>query len=844
MRYLFFELLLCLLLPAGRELAAQSRHDSLYKAVSESSCNIIAPMISDDGRWLTVRKRSWLPAMGTSDFDNDTILIFDARKPGKSVIASYRTAIRSLAFTGNNILILSDSLQTELLSLEKQTSIYYRDVKKAEALKGKTRFLLHYNKQENDRLELRDNDGKLLNSLDNVYRYYTTSQGHVYAVSETGKNEFKITLLNDSETEQLYETSLKIGYLDIDPDGQGLMIREEDPAGNSEEIVYLDAESKTAWPLKEVLPATIRRGFTDVIHEGNSYFVKTYNEKEKKADTIADIWYGNDNQIEEKFNPPVDVFTYIWEPAGHTIIRVGTDDLTTSFSIGSDRYFLSFDPSKFRDFTRDYPLLQMFVYDKISGQYSILDTIEPQLQLSVDGEYALSQKDKEWYLYHIASGNKKLIPGKDLGEPWFTDDGKAILFEGDGALWQYELNTGTLTEAAVFKGYRTSVVNNEEESLGVPHGSFNKAHVNLQRPLIIKLYDPQENVTSYVLWHKGKSEVIVPPTTGYIQNLRTDDTYSHFVFTEENYNLPPRLVYSETGRKEQVLYQSNKENSAIFSLRQEIISYTNSDGDPLKGILYYPLNYDPSVKYPMVVHIYEKQRKYSNLYPFPSYNDEEGFNIRLLTEKGYFVYLPDIRIQWGKGPGLNALDCVNKSLDALNGIQSIDKHGIGLIGHSFGGYETDFIATHSTRFAAYVSGSAHSDILRAYYSFNFGFQYPDHVRIESNQYKMGVPFSANKTLYFENNPIYYAENVNAPVLLWSGTEDQNVTSDNTMAFYIALRRNGKTVTMLFYKGEEHGLQNQQASFDLTCRILDWFDYYLKGDTGIEWISKGMTKGAR
>ena len=275
------------------------------------------------------------------------------------------------------------------------------------------------------------------------------------------------------------------------------------------------------------------------------------------------------------------------------------------------------------------------------------------------------------------------------------------------------------------------------------------------------------------------------------------------------------------------------ENNAIFSLRQEIISYTNSDGMPLKGILYYPLNYNPSEKYPMVVHIYEKQRHYSNLYPYPSYNDETGFNIRLLLEKGYFVYLPDILIQWGKGPGLNALDCVNHALDAIAGNPLIDTDNVGLIGHSFGGYETDFIATHSGRFAAYVSGSGHSDILRDYYSFNYGFLRPDLVRIEANQYKMGVPFSGNKELYFRNNPINYAEQVTAPVLLWSGTEDQNVTSDNTMAFYIALRRNGKTVTALFYKGEGHGLQTQQAQFDLTSRTLDWFDYFLKDETEIE-----------
>ncbi len=832
-------LFLCLPVTAGRELAAQSRHDSLYKAVPESSYNITAPMISDDGNWLTVRKRSWMPAMGTSDFDNDTILIFDARKPGKSIIATYRTAIRKLAFTGNNILLLSDSLRTELLSLEKQTSICYKDVKQAKALKNKKQFLLHYSDRENDRLELHDNDGKLLNSLDNVYRYFTTSQGNVYAVSETGKNEFKVLLLNDGQTEQLYETSRKIEYLDIDPNEQGMMVLEEDPEEISQEIEYLDLKSKMVYPLKEVLPVAVQRVLTEVISEGTCYFLNTYSEKEKTEDPIVDVWYGSDNKLEEKIYPPVDVSTYVWEPRKHAIHQIENSNLTNKFNIGNDRYFLCFNPYKFQDYTREQAPLEMFVYDRVSDQYSILDTIEPELNLSADGEYALSPKGREWYLYHIPSGIKKLIPGKDMEKPRFTDDGRFVLFEGDGALWQYELKTGTLTETARFKGYQTSVVNGQWDGLSITHGRFDKNHLNFQDPLIIKLYDPQENVTSYILWHKGKSEVIVPPTTCNIQDLEADKAYSHFVYTEENYNLPPRLVYREMGRKEQVLYQSNKGNKAVFSLRQDIIPYTTSDGIPLKGILYYPLSYNPSAKYPMVVHIYEKQRRYSNLFPFPSYNDDSGFNIRMLIEKGYFVYLPDIFIHGKEGSGIDALDCVNNALDAIADNPSIDRRKIGLTGHSFGAYETNFIATHSNRFATFVSGSGPSDIIWASHAFNYNFLFPDWVRVESGQFNMRVSFSDDKFSYLENNPVYYAEKVNAPVLLWSGLDDKNVTSDHTMAFYNALRRNGKEVVALFYKGEGHCLRNPQAQFDLTSRILDWFDYFLKDDTGIEWISKGI-----
>ena len=298
------------------------------------------------------------------------------------------------------------------------------------------------------------------------------------------------------------------------------------------------------------------------------------------------------------------------------------------------------------------------------------------------------------------------------------------------------------------------------------------------------------------------------------------------------------------GKKETVLYQSNRQDKSILSLRQEIISYTNSDSIPLKGILYYPLGYDPSEKYPMVVHIYEKQNQLGNLYPYPSYYESLGFNIRLFLDKGYFVYLPDIVIQGKAGSGLDALDCVNHALDAVVHNPLIDKNRIGLIGHSFGGYETDYIATRSSRFAAYVSGSGHSDIVWDANSFNYNFYIPDYVRIETNMYKMGKPFSADKGLYFKNNPVYHSEKVNAPVLLWAGLEDKNVTSDHSMAFYNALRQNGKDVVALFYKGERHNLQKQQAQFDLTSKILDWFDYFLKDKTKIEWINKRGKKDAR
>ena len=804
--------------------------------------------MTEDGNRLILRKRSWTPAFNTSDLDKDTILFFDLQKRGRQKIAGVRQGVRRIAFVDNDCVLLTGSLQTELLDLEAQTSQYYKGVEQTRVLTNKKQFILHYGVGEKNRLELRKANGELLNVMENVVRFYTTEKDNIFAIAEKEGNVFEIFLLNGKTKKKVYTTSRKIMSLEINPDEQGCMIVEQYPENTSQSILYLDVINGAVYPLNDVLPLSFQRGFTEVAKEGNTYFLKLIIHKDKEDTPLVDLWYGNDNQLQEKFYQPVRVINFVWDPQKRFIQQIGNDSLTINANIGNERYFLSFNPYLLQDYSREQTLLQMQVYDRVLDRYSVMDTVVPVLYLSGNGEYALSPKNKVWNLYHIPSGTKKAIhsvkePGipwfkrEESGTPWFTDDGSAILFEGDGALWKYDLQAETLTQTAVFEGYQTKIMNGETKGFSVPRANFSKREVDTSAPLVIKLYNSLENRASYVLWHKGKITPVIAPMAKHIQSLNYNHTYTHFNYIEEDYNRPPRLVYKEIGKEEKVVYESNKDDKAILSLKQKIISYTNSDGIPLKGILYYPLDYNPSGKYPMVVHIYERQRHLANRYPYPSYDESLGFNIRLLLERGYFVYLPDILIQGRDGPGMDALDCVNNALDALADNPLIDKDKIGLIGHSFGGYEVNFIATHSTLFAAYVSGAGHSDIVWAYHAFNYNFHFPDYLRIETNIYKMGIPFSHNKALYMENNPLYRAENVNAPVLLWTGLEDKNVTSDHSMAFYNALRRNKKNIISLFYKGEGHVLQHKEAQFDLTSRILDWFDYFLKEETGIEWIGR-------
>jgi len=834
-------LFLCLLLAAGRELTAQNQAPSPQGGLAEPSHNLTAPLLSEDGNWMTIRKQSWIPVWDQSDLDKDTVLFFDLRKSGKPKLAGYRKKVRNMAFVGNTHLLLSNDLQTELLNLREQTSRYFTAVKRMQALKSNNQFVLHYNKEKNNRLDLRESNGTLINTLEHVSQFYLTGNGNIYAVTENPEPVFDVFRLNDKTTEKVYTTSQRITSLEVDAHQQGMMVHQQNPEGSSPEVLYLDFNTKTAWSLNEITSMPFQRAFTDVISEGSIYFLRLWVHQPKDDTSPVDIWYGNDNRLEEKFLPSTREVYCIWEPKNKKLQPLGNKQLTKSANIGNERFFLSLDPYLLEDYTREKAPLKICRYNRISDTYTVIDTISSRLYISPNGHYALYFKNNTWQVYHIPSGTAETVGGGQLKTPYFTADGKTVLFDGDGGLWRYNPEQKELVQWNSFEGYQTTILNGTSRTT-LRGFNFSERTVSPDKPLVIKLYEPLENRSTYILWKDGQYKTIVSPTAKRIQSLNYNPAFTCFSWLEEDYNLPPRLVYKAMGKPERVLYQSNRQDTAILSLKQEIISYTNSDSIPLKGILYYPLNFDHSKQYPMVVHIYEKQNQARNRYLYPSYYEGLGFNIRLLLENGYFVYLPDILIQGKAGPGIDALDCVNHALDALAGNPVIDQHRFGLIGHSFGGYETSYIATRSSRFAAYVSGSGHSDIIWASHAFNYNFRFPDHVRIEANNYRLGKPFSSDKGLYFKNNPVYHAEKVNAPVLLWSGLEDQNVTSDHSMAFYNALRRNRKEVIALFYKKEGHGLQQPQNQFDLTTRILDWFNYFLKGEeTETGWIEKGIKR---
>ncbi|MFN7013846.1 MAG: alpha/beta hydrolase family protein, partial [Bacteroidia bacterium] len=66
--------------------------------------------------------------------------------------------------------------------------------------------------------------------------------------------------------------------------------------------------------------------------------------------------------------------------------------------------------------------------------------------------------------------------------------------------------------------------------------------------------------------------------------------------------------------------------------------------------------------------------------------------------------------------------------------------------------------------------------------------------------------------------------------------DTQVVPNQTMEFYLALRRLNKTHIMVLYPGDDHVIEKTENQIDLTNRKREWFDYYLKDGKRPEWFS--------
>jgi dipeptidyl aminopeptidase/acylaminoacyl peptidase len=268
----------------------------------------------------------------------------------------------------------------------------------------------------------------------------------------------------------------------------------------------------------------------------------------------------------------------------------------------------------------------------------------------------------------------------------------------------------------------------------------------------------------------------------------------------------------------------------------ELVSFKNTDGVPLKGLLLKPENFDPKKKYPMIVYIYERLTQ--GLHAFRSPGPGTSINPTYYVSNGYLVYMPDIVYTIGY-PGQSALKCVLPGIQAVVDKGFVDEKAIGIQGHSWGGYQIAYMVTQTNRFRAAAPGALVSNMTSAYSGIRWGTGLPRQFQYEHSQSRIGGSLWEYPMRYLENSPVFRADRVQTPLLMIHNDEDDAVPWYQGIEYFLALRRLNKEVYMFTYNGEKHGLRKRINQRDYTRRLQEFFDHFLKGAPAPEWMQKGI-----
>lgn len=806
----------------GRLCAQEYGH--LEKLVSQTE-EIQFPEASDDGKWL-----AWYSVLGDGSRNLQLQHVSDPD------LVMERKNVTLMSFIGNHLAVQTgDTL--EYLNPASGRSYFLKNVSKFFYNRPYNVYIVLYTAKGGSRAQVFDTGLNLKQTIANVQYLYSKNQEIILRKKTGDLNEVQV--LNKGAFETIFSTTDELK--NIVPSGmqeKGFVIHTS-AAGHSK-IHYIAADKKQF--ILEVSRYSDYDQMTLGTSGSDQQLVIKLEKKVKAKKEMVNIWYGTDFDLAAHNSSVLQSITIGWNPFTGKEIMMTRPGYFGETAIGNNLYLMNrVDPEQVdrMDKAGGAGFDKLYLWNALTDTYTFISDLQKEMVISPSGRSLLIQQEDSWQLYNTTTLVVENLNISSEAMPYFTSD-SAVLWVGGNMIAEHNLNTRKIRE--IFRGKHLMIELVDFKKVYAEIGNkrdFRTA--DLKKALVVKITDKESREISYAYLKNRKLHTILPNTSDQITEFKQLGQEEKYFWIAENYNKRPTIMIKNGTGNPETIYVSDAYDRKFEQAELRTIYYKGADGEITSGALYMPLNFDRTKKYPVVIHVYEKQDYLTKRFLRPSFSNPTGYNIPLLMEEGFAVLLADIS-QSDKGAGISALESIHHALDELQKIDYIDMARVGLMGQSFGGYETNFIATHSSRFAAYVSGAAVSDVIRTYYAYNYNFHAPDYYRYEGRQYWFKKTIAEDPEKYIRNNPIMYAQNVSAPMLLWTGTDDGNVSPEGTKSMFIALRKYRKPVIALFYDKERHSLGKSVSQKDLTVRILDWFNYHLKGQENIPWIRKYI-KGA-
>ena len=379
--------------------------------------------------------------------------------------------------------------------------------------------------------------------------------------------------------------------------------------------------------------------------------------------------------------------------------------------------------------------------------------------------------------------------GNGIGYAWMSSDGESAYLRGDG--WKEDFRPQPFVDRLVLADGDTERI-------------FEGSRDSFDRPLVPLDADLERMIVS----REGKNTF--------------PDSY---LWTRAGGG--GALDGADTGGAMENLTRNVDPFPGLTAARRIDFDFTRRDGLAIRGRVSLPVDYVEGSKVPAIFWTYPRE--------YRSEDDFHNATIRarnhnahtrltwlrwsdIWLTQGYALIYPDIPIvgqNYNDYYISNMVDGMYAAIRAVDGLGVIDMDRIGHGGHSYGAFATANFLAHTPFFKAGIAGDgAYNRSLTP-----MGFQAEPRDIWEAPH------------IYMEMSPFFKADQINTPLLLYHGADDNNSGTYpiQSQRMIQALTGLGKTAVLYEYPFESHTPRAIENNLDMWARWIEWFDRYVKGE---------------
>ena len=261
--------------------------------------------------------------------------------------------------------------------------------------------------------------------------------------------------------------------------------------------------------------------------------------------------------------------------------------------------------------------------------------------------------------------------------------------------------------------------------------------------------------------------------------------------------------------------------------KTEVLHWKGANDDDVEGLLYYPDKYEAGKTYPLIVATHGGPAGADH----DQWSERWAYAPNLMTQRGAFVLKTNYHGSTGYGlKWVESICCgkyyeleipdIERGVDNLISQGLVDPEKIGAQGWSNGSIlSIQLTVTDPDRYKAASVGAGDVEWLSDWANVDFGESF--------DNYYFGKSPLEDPQLYLEKSPLFKMDRVKTPTLIFFGTIDRQVPTEEGWTHYRALYSIGKApVKFVLFPGEAHGPRKLTHQLRKMNEEDAWFDKYL------------------